>query len=333
MSRIIRMLVAIAAAFGLGAAGLMAAGVASAGTYTGQAGWTLIAPQTDSYTAQVLQPINSDGSSVFNHKSSTIPVQFKVTDTQSFAFESIVKGDNTQAVAPASDNAYSSASYTPPAGTTVSGLTSLVADYSWVYGTDHGGSLRWSINVGPNQNVFVYYGDEPNTTSETTGVNGSGTNLLSLSDLRFDTSQVGGSFYDTWAHAQSLVGSDAVNYVALVVDGGWGGDQILKLQDASVTANGVTSTFSMPGSVTTQTNSAPAWISLSHLSGTPGPVDESTLTSTQGDTGGQFRQVDGKYIYNLPVNDLSGAGDYSVGVSFHSDGSSPVPYIVHFGLR
>jgi hypothetical protein len=83
-----------------------------------------------------------------------------------------------------------------------------------------------------------------------------------------------------------------------------------------------------------QTNSAPAWITINRVSGTPGPIDESILTSTQGDTGGQFRQVDGKYIYNLPVSDLSwGTGDnYNVGITF-TQGGSLVPAVAHFGLK
>jgi hypothetical protein len=44
--------------------------------------------------------------------------------------------------------------------------------------------------------------------------------------------------------------------------------------------------------------------------------------------------VDGKYIYNLPVSDLSGGtGDnYNVGITF-TQGGSPVPAVAHFGLK
>jgi hypothetical protein len=101
----------------------------------------------------------------------------------------------------------------------------------------------------------------------------------------------------------------------------------------SATVNG--NAFTMPGTVTTQTNTAPAWIYLDKTSGvTTAPIDETTLTSTQGDSGGQFRQVDGKYIYNLPVNDLQGAsGDiWKVGVSFTKNGS-PVPSTAKFALK
>jgi hypothetical protein len=324
----------------LGLGGAMAS-AASAGTTT-QGSWTLTAPETStsSSSAQVLQPINADGSSVFNNKSRTVPVQFKVikTSTNGFKFESIVNGDSGQAPVTSGigENDYSAASYSPPSGTTVDQLTSLVADYSWQFGTDHGGSLRWSITLDNGKSIFVYFGDEPNTTSESAS-NGSGVNLLNAGDLRFDTSQVGGTFYDTWANAQALASGHTVSDVSLVVDGGWAGDQILNLSDAKVTVNGSTSTFTMPTTTTTTTqdNSAPAWVYLSKVSGaTPtSNIDETTLTSTQGDSGGQYRQVDGKYMYNLPIAGLDTTATYEVGVSFQSDGHNPIPTPVHFGLK
>jgi hypothetical protein len=331
---------------GLGAVGASAA--ASAGTYSGQPGWTLTAPQTDSYNAQVQQPINADGSSVFNHKSSTIPVQFQVTDTQSFKFESLLSGYCSPqpcylpAPGPAGDAAASSASYTPPAGTTVSQITSLTADYTWQnnIAADHGGGLRWSITTADGNSIFVTYGDYPDFTTETAGVNGSGTNLLGLSDARVETGAYGsaGKFYDTWANASSasFLGNDLVTSISLVMDAGWAGDQVINLADANVGINSVTSTFTMPSAVTTATNSAPAYIYLHKTASvTTAPVDESTLTSTQGDSGGQFRAVDGKYIYNLPVNDLNTvSGDiWQVGVSFNADGSSPVPILAKFAIK
>jgi hypothetical protein len=338
MSRIIRMLVAAAAAGGLALSGLLTAGAASAGTYT-SGSWTLQAPSTDNISAQVLQPINSDGSSVFSNKNRTIPVQYKVTDTQSFMFESLYKAryGNPDGIPYSADNgSFSAASYTPPAGTTVSQISSLIADYSWQAGTDHGGALRWSISTSDGNSIFVYYGDGPNFTSESAG-NGTGINLLSLSDQRVDTTQYGGAFYDTWAHASSagFLGNDTVTSVSLVLDAGWGGDQVLNLTDANVTVNGTSSTFTMPGPVTTQTNAAPMWLYLyKNSSATPAAqIDEALLTSTQGDSGGQFRQVDGKYIYNLPVSNLPDkSATFQVSISPNSDGSNPAG-VVQFGLK
>src|SRR5215471_16657844 len=89
MPRIIRMLVAATAAGGLALMGLMAAGTAAAtsgpGT-TGPGSWSFdpgtgqnaiqLGGTSTKYRAQVQPPINADGSSVFNHKSATIPLQF-----------------------------------------------------------------------------------------------------------------------------------------------------------------------------------------------------------------------------------------------------------------
>ena len=44
----------------------------------------------------------------------------------------------------------------------------------------------------------------------------------------------------------------------------------------------------------------------------PVEVINETLSSAQGDSGGKFRQIDGKYMYNLQVESLKGAGDYKV---------------------
>jgi hypothetical protein len=341
MSRIVRMLVAATAAGGLGVFGLMTAGAASAGTYTSGA-WTLTAPSTDTYSAQVQQPINANGSSVFNHKSSTIPVQFKVTDTRSFAFESIVTGSS--GITPTSDNGFSVASFTTPSGLTVGAIGNLTADFTWLDGTyNHSGGFRWSI-VTPDGNIFVDYGDA--STSLQGGTAGSGVNMTTLTDNRVEGAQLGHSspFYDTWANVLAAsapggtgtIADEPVSEVDLVVDGGWGGDQVLNLTDATVGYTGGSSMFAMPASITTQTNSAPAYLYLLKNSDAtpPAQIDETTLTSTQGDSGGQFRQVDGKYIYNLPVSNLPDkTASYTVGISFNPDGSSPVPATVMFGLK
>jgi hypothetical protein len=112
---------------------------------------------------------------------------------------------------------------------------------------------------------------------------------------------------------------------------------VINLTDATVTWNGDSSTFTMPNTTTTTTqdNSQPAYVYLSKVSGaTPtSNIDESTLTSTQGDSGGQYRQVDGKYMYNLPIAGLDTTATYEVGVSFQSNGNNPIPATVQFGLK
>jgi hypothetical protein len=41
-------------------------------------------------------------------------------------------------------------------------------------------------------------------------------------------------------------------------------------------------------------------------------VVNETLSSAQGDDSGKFRQIDGKYMYNLKIESLTGPGDYRV---------------------
>jgi hypothetical protein len=336
--KISRTLTILAASGGLAMLSLMSGGAASAGTYI-SGDWTLVAPGSTTYAAQVLQPINSDGSSVFNHKSSTIPVQYKVTQTQSFAFESVVIGDH---VTPGADTTPSLAFYQMPSGITVSDLTGLTADFAWTYGENHSGGFRWQIGT-PGGNIMVDYGDAANSLQGDTA--GTGINMINSTlggQNRCETNEVGADLpmYAPWSDVLAHYGGLTVNNVVLVVDGGWGTgpngthDQVIDLTDATVTYTGGSSTFTMPGSITTQSNAAPAWISLNKTSGSaPGPVDETTLFSTQGDTGGQFRQVDGKYIYNLPVKSLPDpSATYDVGISFNSAGSAPVG-VVSFGLK
>jgi hypothetical protein len=330
----------MAASGGLAMLGLMGGGAASAGTYT-SGDWTLVAPGGTTYSAQVLQPINVDGSSVFNHKSRTIPVKYAVTQSTQFAFESVITGDS--GVTPASDTAYSYASYDMPAGVTVSDLTDLTANFTWAFGANHGGGLRWQIGT-PGGNIMVDYGDV--ATSLQTGTAGSGVNMVNSTtaeENRCESVEVGGTMYTPWSYVVTNFGDLAVTNVVLVVDGGWDGlnthDQVLNLSDATVGYNlgssPESSTFTMPAaSAPTQTNATPAWIHLYKVSGsTPGQIDETGIFSTQGDTGGQFRQVDGKYMYNLPVSNLPDpTATYRVGISFHQDGSDPVG-LVDFGLK
>jgi hypothetical protein len=294
----------------LGAAMLVAPVAANAATLQ-QGHWKLDAPggASKSYAAQVQQPIDPDGSSVWSKKRGVIPVQFKVTETDksSFRFESLT-GDG------ADDNDYSNVVWTPPTTTMkVSELTSLVANYSWIQGNVHLGSLRWSINT-PTGNVHVYYGPYPNFGNDGIyGGPGSGANLLDQTDLRFDTTQVGGTFYDDYQGMLDLVRDQPVNWVGLILDSG---DQRMNLTSASV--NGDQFNFPAPVDSSVQTNAPTATIAVQKYNNgmTEGTPDE-TLVSAQGDSNGVYRQVDGKYIYNLDTasfNPTQQPGDYRVSI-------------------
>jgi hypothetical protein len=344
------------------AAGMGAAGSASAapvGT-TGPGSWqfdqgdgnnaiqTTTSPPTVSYSATVQQPINAPGQipSVFSNKTRTIPVKYTVNKCTTPGASKTVYPDTLESDLGAtypSIGDYGALEFFPPAGTTVSSLSGLTASYAWATGTDHGGSMRWSVHVpGLSGSIFVYYGDEPNFASES--VSQSGVNMIAnTSDVRVDTSQLpGGTFYDTWAHALTLAGSQPVSSVSLVVDAGWGGTQKVQLTDVQVNETTGLSEY-VPGTVTSGGGSpvcAPDttdnfWLYLSKKSGAAPAqqIDESLIDNTQGDFGGQFRMTGGFYMYNLPLSQLTDlTATYQIGISPNSDGSNPAG-LVTFGLK
>jgi hypothetical protein len=250
------------------------------------------------------------------------------------SFESLVNdGDDT--------NDFSALTYTPSEPMKVKDIDELVADYDWGQGGTHTGSLRWSIRVSPSQSIFVYYGNYPNFTSESVG-NGTGADLADALDKRVDTSQLsGGTFYDDWAHAKSVWGDMNVMRASLVIDSG---DQVLDLNSATVNGHHVDVPDTVPGpsssstevgtwqpvgdptfgdwqklagsestsdwsevsrKAAVQTNAVPAKIVVEKQRTDTTPLDEiEELSSAQGDTTGYYRQIDGKYMYNLKAESL-----------------------------
>ena len=127
---------------------------------------------------------------------------------------------------------YSFISFDDLTGQPVSALSQLSADVLSAAGWG-GGSPRFSVELSSGANVFVYLGDAPNfSTPATLGDTG---NLLE-EGTRVDTTQLGGTFYDTWSDAQALAGSATINGIDFVVDGAWFADQSVVL--GSVTING-----------------------------------------------------------------------------------------------
>jgi hypothetical protein len=109
-----------------------------------------------------------------------------------------------------------------------------------------------------------------------------------------------------------------VGSVALTIDGGWGGDQEIDLSSATVNGstvgiqNSYTSTETLSEVVGATTNEPVAFIQVEKLRTDPTQADViEPLSSAQGDVTGQFRQVDGKYIYNLKAETL-GTGSFRV---------------------
>ena len=283
--------------------------------------WTAYPGQAAVYQTSVQQPINADATSNFKaNGKAVIPVKFGLSQgLGAFVFESIYSDASP-------DTDYSFLSFTPSSTVTFNDITELSAIYAFTLGDCHGGSLRWSVRTSPTQSVFIYYGNPSEfgnggiggcTATSPGGVNQSGTNLIGLADLRYDTTQYpGGTFYDTYAHAQALVGSSPILRASLVLDSGWGGDQRLTLTSATIKTSAFTDTFtpSPSSSLTSTCPTQEATIKITKTDGTPtGDVNE-PISIQPNDNNGIFRIVDCKYMYNLATSSLSGVGTYTVSV-------------------
>lgn len=290
--------------------------------------WTLYPPQSAIYQTSVHQPINADGSSHFNANRGVIPVKFSLAAGVGPArFESILSDSY-------SGNDYSFLRYVPASPITLADLSHLSVDYAFSLGNNTGGSLRWQVRIDANGsgvedaadgNLFIYYGEMPNFT----GTTHSGTNMIGDPDLRFDMTQIGGAFYDSYANAIALHGTHRVFRASLVLDSGWASDQRMGLfENANVNGN---IWNAVPGSSPTPTtNLPPATIRVTKIAGSgTGPINE-VLSIQPADSDAYYRVVDSKYMYNLDVRALTGTGTYMVEVLI--DGS-PASNPAYFDLR
>ena len=359
MSRTIRMLVAATAAGGLALTGLLtlagAASAATAGT-TGPGSWffdqgdgnnaivtTGGGTPSTKYQAQIQQPINADASSVWPAKKGVIPVQFQLQQATCTPGSSTLYPDtltSLQGVSYPGLGSYGNLSWTPPSGSglTVGQITNLTANFTWLQGQNHTGSMYWIINT-PDGNVWIYYGDIAGT-GVYTGTSGTGANMinLALGSARAEASQLGHSpQYDTLANILAAapasgsvptIGQEPVNWIGLAVDEGSAGTQQVQLTSTSPAVDIGTaagdSTYT-PGTVSsspsctawTNTTTPSMYIDIAQgSSADPGTVDETSYTGV-GDTSGQFAVVDGKYKYNLS-NSLA-AGTYNIWMTPDTD--------------
>ena len=129
-----------------------------------------------------------------------------------------------------------------PAGMTFGSIQTLSTDFKFTQGSCGGGAPRFQVNVD-GKNAFVYIGPPPNYTGCAMNVWTNTGNLVGPASF-VDTSQLpGGTFYDTFASAQTKYGSDVVTGIQLVTDGGWavGGTQVVLIDN--VVINDRTFTF------------------------------------------------------------------------------------------
>ncbi len=126
--------------------------------------------------------------------------------------------------ATANPQVYSGIDFAVPASLTIDNLNTLSTDYNFTAASCAAGSPRFGISLAdfPNKTIFVYIGPPPNYTGCPPNVwTGTG-NLLTPASL-VDTSQLpGGTFYDTWAAAQSRYSGEVVTDIFLVSDNGPG---------------------------------------------------------------------------------------------------------------
>ncbi len=114
---------------------------------------------------------------------------------------------------------YGGIDYTVPSGLTFAGLSNLSTDYKITTGDCGGGSPRFQLNT-PSGNIFVYIGPAPNYAGCTPNTWENSGNLVGGS-YTVDTSQLGGTFYDTYSNALATYGSASITGIQLVADGGW----------------------------------------------------------------------------------------------------------------
>ena len=121
-----------------------------------------------------------------------------------------------------------------PSGLTLAQITQLSAEFNVTDDNCGGGSPRFVINYGPNKNVVVALGPAPTFTGCAQNTWLSTGNLVGTSDAcRVDTSQISpGTQCSTWAAAVTLLGSQTINSISFVVDGGW--SQVDKEQTVQV---------------------------------------------------------------------------------------------------
>ena len=269
--------------------------------------WTLYPGQSTLYTSAIQQPINADGSSVFNANRGVIPIKFALfSQPGPVVFQSIGSDVDT-------DNDFSFLSFTPSTPMTVADIETLMTVGAYNIGDNHGGSLRWSIRVSPTQSIFVYHGDSPDFGNTTFDPDiKTGQNLLgNPAELRVDSTQLGGPFYGSWSQVLADYGTLNVVRVSLVVDSGWGGDQDLTISSATVNDN---TWVPETGGPTPISDLPDAEIMITKTAGAgPGAINE-PLSIQSSDNDGMFRKVDSKYMYNLDVRSLLGPGTYEVRV-------------------
>jgi len=295
------------------------------------------------YQSAVRPPINADGSSNWPAKRGVIPVQFDLLAAPTTTTTTTKTYDPPVWQSLQADGSVSYATFclvslcASPGSLTFSQITNLSADYLFTTGDCKSGSLRWTIYVqhGANvESVHVYYGN-PSGVPDPPGQSCSGLfsetgqNLISSLTAppnRFEMQGgwgVPGPLYTTYADALASTngGTDLVVGAQLTLDSGFAGDQRANVSNVTVNDNTwvpkttettTTTTVDGPGVKTCTLPAAELRWAKDDNTAT-GAINEAESIQPK-DTGQFYRQVDCKYIYNLDVSSLNGAGTYTVWV-------------------
>ena len=137
-------------------------------------------------------------------------------------------------------------------GDTLDQLTNLAANWNVQAGCDGGGAPRFAVDLSNGATISVYFGSPPNYSTDCAP---SSSTWMSTGNLatdppgpggtRWDSTQIGGTFYGTYSQAVALANAQGltISDVAVIIDGGWSGTnpsttQTILFQQIQV--NGVT---------------------------------------------------------------------------------------------
>lgn len=140
---------------------------------------------------------------------------------------------------------YGGVDFDVPAGLTVADLDTLSLDYNFTAGSCGGGAPRFAVDATNGTNsgsIFIYIGPYPSYTNcpqniwTNTGNLATGTNFV-------DSSQLGGTFYDTYSNVQTAFGTYEITSIQLVTDGYWAVGGVQTMLADNVKINAATYTF------------------------------------------------------------------------------------------
>lgn len=288
-----------------------------------------VTTSSTSYQTAVRPPINVDSSSNWSSRRGVIPVQFDLLAATSTTTTTTKTYDPPVWRSLLADGSVSYAGLLLSQGVPLNEMN-LSATYTFTEGDCKSGSLRWTLRVnvdGVDQLLHIYYGTPNGPDQGCSGANsGSEQNLITtgITPNRFEMQGgwgVPGPVYTTWTDvlASTHNGTDLVDRAQLTLDSGFAGNQRADVSNVTVNDNTwvpktteTTSTTTVDGPYANTCTLPAAELRWAKNDATPTGAVNEAQSIQPGDTDHLFRQVDCKYIYNLDVTSLGGAGTYTV---------------------